>query len=69
MAKKHLESAYALLREKAHTIGHSFATHGASSTGDFGGGPVTVKTEVDGMPRTDDEIIELAAQYPEWKQR
>jgi hypothetical protein len=64
-----VESAYALLREKGHTIGRSFSTDAASPAGVFSSGEPNIQTEVDGLPRTQAQIIKLAAEYPEWKDR
>jgi len=69
MANKYLELAYALLREKGHTMGRSFSTDPASPSGVFSGGEPNIQTEVDGIPRTNAQIIELAAKYQEWKER
>jgi len=65
--KKPLELAFALLREKGHLIGQSFATSPASPSGVFSGGEPSIQTEVDGVLRTQAQIIELAATYPEWR--
>jgi hypothetical protein len=69
MVYKCLESAYALLKEKGHTIGHSFSTDPASPGGVFSGGAPNTLTEVDGLLRTEAQIIELAAKYPAWAVR
>jgi hypothetical protein len=65
---KQIGLAYALLREKGHAIGRSFSRD-ASPSGAFSGGEPNIETEVDGLPRTQEQIIEIAAEYPEWKDR
>jgi len=46
-----------LLSEKGHGIGEATCLDGV------------IKTDIDNIPKTPGEVVSLAAQYPEWRDR